>query len=405
MSRRPWTASAQRRGVRDWPAVALVGAAFAITMLGTTLPTPLYPIYAARLRASASWSPPSCSRCTRSASSRGCCCSGTGRISSGRRPLLLAGLALSGLSAVAFLLPSALAWLFVGRVLSGLSAGIFTGTATATIVDLAPRRGRGRAGLIAAAVNMGGLGPGPVLAGVLAQYAPLPTRLCFIVDLALVAAVGLLRARGARAGADARDDRPAAASAAAGTARAPPDVRPRGDRRLRGLRGSGPVHRGVAGLPRHRAAPHQPGSRRARRRCVVFAASVAGQTLSDAARRRRARCGSAAPRSSPAWPCSRSSLAAHSLALLVVGGVVAGLGQGLSFRAGLGSVTVAPRPRTRAARSPPRSSWCSTSASPIPVIGMGAMAVASSLVTAGVVFASLVAALAAVALVLLMRAT
>ena len=101
--------------------------------------------------------------------------------------MLLAGLALSGLSALAFLLPNALVWLFVGRVLSGLSAGIFTGTATAAIVDLAPqRRRRPRAGLIAAAVNMGGLGAGPVLAGVLAQYAPLPTRLCFVVDLALV---------------------------------------------------------------------------------------------------------------------------------------------------------------------------------------------------------------------------
>ena len=92
----------------------------------------------------------------------------------GRRPMLLAGLVLSALSAVAFLLPGALAWLFVGRVLSGLSAGIFTGTATATVVDLAPDGGRARAGLIAAAVNMGGLGAGPLLAGVLTQYAPLP---------------------------------------------------------------------------------------------------------------------------------------------------------------------------------------------------------------------------------------
>jgi len=41
---------------------------------------------------------------------------------------------LSGLSAVVFLLAGTLGWLFVGRVLSGLSAGIFTGTATATIV-------------------------------------------------------------------------------------------------------------------------------------------------------------------------------------------------------------------------------------------------------------------------------
>ncbi|PZS37286.1 MAG: MFS transporter, partial [Pseudonocardiales bacterium] len=34
------------RGVIGWPGVALIGAAFAVTMLGTTLPTPLYPLYA-----------------------------------------------------------------------------------------------------------------------------------------------------------------------------------------------------------------------------------------------------------------------------------------------------------------------------------------------------------------------
>ena len=104
----------------------------------------------------------------------------------GRRPMLHAGLVLSGLSAVVFAVAGGLGWLFVGRVLSGLSAGIVTGTATATTVDLVPERSTARASLVAAAVNMGSLGAGPLLAGVLAQYAPLPLMLCFIVDLALV---------------------------------------------------------------------------------------------------------------------------------------------------------------------------------------------------------------------------
>lgn len=161
------------RGVVGWPGVALIGAAFAITMLGTTLPTPLYPLYAkafgfgelvttvvfaayavgvtAALLLFGRWSD-----------------------QLGRRPMLQAGLVLSGLSAIVFLLAGSLGWLFVGRVLSGLSAGIFTGTATATIVDLAPDGGKARASLVAAAVNMGGLGTGPLLAGILSQYAPLP---------------------------------------------------------------------------------------------------------------------------------------------------------------------------------------------------------------------------------------
>ena len=62
-----------------------------------------------------------------------------GRLSDeiGRRPVLLLGLGFSALSAVVFLVASGLGLLLVGRVLSGFSAGIFTGTATATLVDLA----------------------------------------------------------------------------------------------------------------------------------------------------------------------------------------------------------------------------------------------------------------------------
>ena len=41
---------------------------------------------------------------------------------------------------------------------------------------------------MATAANMGGLGCGPLLAGILAQYAPWPLYLPFVVHLALVAA-------------------------------------------------------------------------------------------------------------------------------------------------------------------------------------------------------------------------
>ena len=173
------------RGVIGWPAITLIGAAFAITMLGTTLPTPLYPLYEKAFGFGEL-----VTTVVFAAYAVGVTVAlvllGHWSDQLGRKPMLLAGLVLSGLSAVVFLLAGSLGWLFVGRVLSGLSAGIFTGTATATIVDLAPEHGKARVSLIAAAVNMGGLGAGPLLAGVLAQYAPLPLRLCFIVDLMLV---------------------------------------------------------------------------------------------------------------------------------------------------------------------------------------------------------------------------
>jgi MFS family permease len=51
----------------------------------------------------------------------------------GRRPMLHAGLVLSGLSAVVFAVAGGLGWLFVGRVLSGLSAGI-VGSSSLSVV-------------------------------------------------------------------------------------------------------------------------------------------------------------------------------------------------------------------------------------------------------------------------------
>lgn len=106
----------------------------------------------------------------------------------GRRPVLLAGLGFAAASAVGFLCATGLGWLYAGRLLSGLSAGLFTGAATAYVMELAPHGGASRATFVATAANMGGLGCGPLLAGVLAQYAPWPLYLPFAVHLTLLAA-------------------------------------------------------------------------------------------------------------------------------------------------------------------------------------------------------------------------
>ena len=104
----------------------------------------------------------------------------------GRRRVLLAGLACAALSAVVFLVAKGVALLLVGRVLSGLSVGIFVGAATAALVDLAGPGRSQRATLVATATNMSGLGLGALLGGVLAQVAPEPLRSAFWVDLGLV---------------------------------------------------------------------------------------------------------------------------------------------------------------------------------------------------------------------------
>src|ERR1700742_2662917 len=66
-----------------------------------------------------------------------------------------------------------------------------TGTATATLTELIPASAGRRASLVATAANMGGLGLGPLIAGLFAQYAPHPTTLVFEVYLAVLAAAGL----------------------------------------------------------------------------------------------------------------------------------------------------------------------------------------------------------------------
>lgn len=170
---------------RAWRQCLLSGAVFAVCMAGTTLPTPLYPLYQEKF---------GFSELTVTvvyavyAFGVIAVLLLTGNVSDavGRRPVLLWGLGFAAASAVCFLCATGLGWLYVGRLFSGLSAGLFTGAATVYVIELAPDGGASRATFVATAANMGGLGCGPLLAGILAQYAPWPLYLPFVVHLALV---------------------------------------------------------------------------------------------------------------------------------------------------------------------------------------------------------------------------
>src|SRR6185437_15170251 len=118
----------------------------------------------------------------------------TGRASdqAGRKPVLAAALGVSALSTIVFILAPNVGVLLAGRILSGLSAGLMTGTATAALTELIPASASRRASLAATAANMGGLGLGPLVAGLFAQYAPHPTTLVSELYLAVLAAAALL---------------------------------------------------------------------------------------------------------------------------------------------------------------------------------------------------------------------
>ncbi|MFC9947279.1 MFS transporter [Streptomyces pratensis] len=171
---------------RGWLPCYLSGAVFAVCMAGTTLPTPLYSLYQDKLGFSELTV-----TVVYAVYAFGVIgvllLAGNASDAVGRRPVLLWGLGCAAASAVCFLCATALGWLYAGRLLSGLSAGLFTGAATAYVMELGPGKGSSRASFVATAANMGGLGCGPLLAGILAQYAPWPLYLPFVVHLVLLA--------------------------------------------------------------------------------------------------------------------------------------------------------------------------------------------------------------------------
>lgn len=176
-----------KSGARLRRSAVFAGVAYAylVTMLGSTLPSPLYSLYQQQLGFSLGimtvifatyWA--------------GVLIAillfGTLSDHIGRRPVLAGALVLAVVSTAVFLSAGDLAPLFVGRLVSGLAAGLITSTATAALIELEPREDTRRASLVSTAVSVLGLGLGPVLAGALAQYGPLPVRLPFAVYLGLL---------------------------------------------------------------------------------------------------------------------------------------------------------------------------------------------------------------------------
>jgi MFS family permease len=117
-----------------------------------------------------------------------------GRLSDqlGRRRAALPALAVAVVSTLIYLFAADTAALFFARILSGLGVGVAAGTGTAWLAELVHEKNKARASTIATATNFLGLGLGPLAAGFLAQYAPWPLHLSFVVYLGAVAIVAAL---------------------------------------------------------------------------------------------------------------------------------------------------------------------------------------------------------------------
>jgi MFS family permease len=101
----------------------------------------------------------------------------------GRRPVLLAAIALEAAALVLFIAADDVSVLFVARFLQGIATGAAMTTLGAALVDLNPPHAPGRAGVVNGIVTIGGLAFGALGSGALVEFAPEPTRLVYEVLL------------------------------------------------------------------------------------------------------------------------------------------------------------------------------------------------------------------------------
>jgi MFS family permease len=104
----------------------------------------------------------------------------------GYRPVLVAGLAAAACGSALLAAAPGPGWLFAGRAVQGLAVGTCSGALTAGLVLTEPRGRRARASFLAATATTAACGFGPVLAGALAQYAPGPRTLSYLVEIGLL---------------------------------------------------------------------------------------------------------------------------------------------------------------------------------------------------------------------------
>lgn len=111
----------------------------------------------------------------------------------GRRPVILAALVIQVVSTIIFITANGLVMLFLARVVQGLATGLVTAAVAAMLIDLEAPLRPGHGALVNAITPMFGMGVGALVAGALVQYGPSPTRLIYVVEMAiLLALVGAL---------------------------------------------------------------------------------------------------------------------------------------------------------------------------------------------------------------------
>ncbi len=113
----------------------------------------------------------------------------------GRKRVAVPAIVLAAFSALLFMVATSTLLLFLGRMLIGLAVGVASGTGTAWLAEEFGPDDRQKATLSAATANLSGIALGPLVGGLLAQYAPWPLKLPFIVYIALLVVVAIAVSR------------------------------------------------------------------------------------------------------------------------------------------------------------------------------------------------------------------
>jgi MFS family permease len=166
-----------------------IAGAFALAMAFSAAPAPIYPLYETRDRFG-----PFTVTLVFAAYAVGVVLSLflAGHVSDwlGRRRMLLAAFAVLVTAAAVFLAWPELPGLFIARFLTGLGIGLISPTATAHLHELnighRPDSVHSRSAVVSSIANVGGLGVGPLITGILAQYAPAPLRVPYVAFAALL---------------------------------------------------------------------------------------------------------------------------------------------------------------------------------------------------------------------------
>ncbi|HUD89523.1 MAG TPA: MFS transporter [Xanthobacteraceae bacterium] len=175
-------------GSRGGLALTIVATELAVMFVGAILPTPLYPLYRQEFGFSGVtltliYAVYVLGNVTALLL--------FGRLAdqAGRRKATVPAIGVGVAGTLAFAFAAGTPWLFVARALSGFSTGLAAGAATAWIAEFYAGSVPGAASRIAAAANFFGCAAGPLLGGLLAQFAPEPLRLPYYIYLAMQIAV------------------------------------------------------------------------------------------------------------------------------------------------------------------------------------------------------------------------